>query len=219
MLKKTEYTFPASSLFDLDFSQVKTTINQPTGNFFYDPWIIKPEFKGTVWEDLLESLPFPKGEARVIKLSNGTTYMAHADIDDRWHYSIQGQESYLIDLSDQQMHKLEQDGVWWEMDAGKIHVASNFGSIDRLQIVVRKLLIPSDSTNLISVTLELAKERYDIRYLFDNNISPWLNRANKEKVMKDFTVFENKIYFKLDKSALPSLENILTDDFKISIQS
>jgi hypothetical protein len=143
--------------------------------------------------------------------------MSHADIDDRWHYSIKGQESYLVDLSNQQMYKLEQDGHWWDMNAGKIHVACNFGSIDRLQVVVRKLLIPTESTNLISVTLEFAKERYDNRYLFDNAISPWLNTANKERVIKDFIFTDKKIYFKLDKSALESFKKILTKDFKISI--
>jgi hypothetical protein len=42
----------------------KLTLNQPTGDFFYDPWQIKPEFKNTVWEEVLDSLPLDKGEAR-----------------------------------------------------------------------------------------------------------------------------------------------------------
>lgn len=216
MLTKTEHRFDVPINLDRSFSLLKTTLNQPTGNFFYDPWIIRPEFENTILDRLLAAIPRPIGEARLINLEPGTTYMAHSDIDDRWHYTIQSQEGYLIDLSNKQMFLLESDGYWYEMDAGKIHVAANFGSINRLQLVVRKLLISTPITSLVKVTISPSKELYDFRYRFDNVISPWLNSVNKKGVMKDFMINENSVSFKIVKSELNTLTN--TDDFKIEIE-
>jgi hypothetical protein len=92
MLHTLPYTVDSTLLNEAQGSvpavESKLTINQPTGNFFYDPWDIKEEFKGTVWETLLNTLPLDIGEARIIVLGNGTTYMSHTDIDDRYHLSL-----------------------------------------------------------------------------------------------------------------------------------
>lgn len=216
MLTKTEHRFDAPINLDSSFSLLKTTVNQPTGNFFYDPWVIKPEFENTILDRVLAALPRPVGEARLINLEPGTTYMAHADIDDRWHYTIQSQEGYLIDLSNKQMFLLETDGYWYEMDAGRIHVAANFGSINRLQLVVRKLLINTPITSLVKVTISPNKELYDFRYRFDNVISPWLNSINKKGLMKDFMIKENSVSFKVVESELNTLNK--NSDFKIVIE-
>ena len=119
MLTPTNYTVNPN-LFQEACSQLpeegmKTTINQSTGDFFYDPWILKDEYKGTVWETLYNSLPGAKGEARIIILDPGQAYTIHADIDDRYHLNILGDESFLIDLMREQMHRLNQDGVWYDM--------------------------------------------------------------------------------------------------------
>jgi hypothetical protein len=202
-----------------DFSILKTSLNEPTGNFFYDPWVIKNEFRGTIWDELLASLPYPTGEARIINMLHGTTYMAHADIDDRWHYNLQSQRGYLIDLCNNTMFPLEPDGFWYEMDAGKIHVAANFGSIERLQLVVRKLLTPTTQTDLVSITMSFAnEEQFNKRYIFDNIISPWLNRANKECSIKDFSASSTIIKFKLDKAKLESFKGIITEDFIVTYE-
>lgn len=216
MLTKTEHRFDAPINLDSSFSLLKTTVNQPTGNFFYDPWVIKPEFENTMLDRVLAALPRPIGEARLINLEPGTTYMAHADIDDRWHYTIQSQEGYLIDLSNKQMFLLETDGYWYEMDAGRIHVAANFGSINRLQLVVRKLLINTPITSLVKVTISPNKDLYDFRYRFDNVISPWLNSINKKGLMKDFMIKENSVSFKVVESELNTLNK--NSDFKIVIE-
>ena len=213
MLIRTDYHFDISSL-SLNFEDHKTSLNYPNGSFFYDPWTIKPEFQNTVWSNILNSLPFPIGEARVIKMSPGTTYMAHADIDDRYHLSLQGEHSYLIDVLSNQMHVLEKDCLWYEMDAGKIHVASNFGSIDRYQLVVRKLLIATDKSPLVDVIIEPKELKFDYRYRFDNIVSPWLNAVNKRRSMKDFSFKGNTVNFKVVKSELENLN--LPDDFKIT---
>jgi hypothetical protein len=216
MLERTEYSVKVPKITD-DFDAIKTAINQPTGNFFYDPWEIKPEYKGSVWEKLLKSLPHPHGEARVIVMQPGTTYMAHADIDNRWHLSLQGEQSYLIDLDNQQLHLLEQDGYWYYMDAGRIHVASNYGSKPRIQLVVRELLTATTMPTLAQVTIKPASAQHDYRYKFDNLVSPWLNRANQRKSIKDFEFEGEIVKFKTAITELADLK--LNKDFRIEVDT
>ena len=219
MLIKTEYSVPQSLLssFSLDcFQTMKTSINRPTGNFFYEGWTISDEFLGTHWEKILKTLPMEIGEARVIKLSPGETYMAHADIDDRWHLNLSGEHSYLMDLDAKQMHLLNQDGNWYEMDTSKIHVASNFGSTDRLQLVVRKLLSETTDNDLVSIIIEPSTKQHDYRYKFDNIISPYLNKANKKLSIRDFKFNNEVVSFKLSRSELPNFKKIINNFFKVT---
>jgi len=201
MLHKTEYSVSLPSK-GFNFQEAKTTLNEPLGRFFYDPWQVKPEYKNTIWEDLLKSLPVDQGEARVIKLDYGTTYMSHTDIDDRWHLTLQGERSYLIDLDEEQMFLTQPDGNWYEMNAGKRHVASNYGNIHRYQLVVRKLLIESEHDNLVNIKIQPVEELFDTRYQFDNLISPWLNTINKQGAMKDFNYENVTVTFKITPAAL-----------------
>ena len=86
----------------------KLTINTPTGNFFYDPWVIRSEFKNTVWEEILNSIPDDQiGEARIINLNIKSCYTKHADIDDRWHLAFEEGDSFLIDLESNTMYQTE----------------------------------------------------------------------------------------------------------------
>jgi len=216
MLTRTEYSTTIKTS-TIDFAKTKTTLNQPTGNFFYDRWEIKSEFVGTIWEELLKSLPIEHGEARVIVMEPGTTYMAHSDIDNRYHLSLQGERSYLIDLDNDIMHLLEQDGYWYEMDAGRIHVATNFGSYNRVQLVVRKLLVPTTMTNLVDVTIRPKRPQHDYRYKFDNIVSPWLNRTNSFNLIKDFSFEGEVVKFKTTMIGIGTLN--LTEDFEIEMVS
>jgi hypothetical protein len=216
MLQRTEYNTTISKI-KHNFDMMKTSINQPTGNFFYDPWKIKPEFKETVWETLLKSLPEPHGEARVIIMQPGTTYMSHADIDNRWHLNLQSEQSYLIDLENLVMYNLTQDGYWYYMDAGRLHSASNYGSIARIQLVVRELLTSSTKSDLVQVTIQPSEQHYDYRYKFDNIVSPWLNKANLNNSIKDFEFENETVRFKTTIKEISDLT--LTKDFKIAMVS
>jgi hypothetical protein len=216
MLERTEYKAKIPKI-DADFNDIKTALNQPTGNFFYDPWEIKPEYKGTVWERLLKTLPKQHGEARVIVMQPGTTYMSHSDIDNRWHLNLQGEQSYLLDLDNLDMHLLEKTGYWYYMDAGRIHAASNYGSIPRVQLVVRELLTNSTDDGLVEVTIKPASSQHDYRYKFDNFVSPWLNHANKNNKLADFSFDAEIVKFKVAVTELSSLK--LTKDFKIAVDS
>ena len=191
----------------------KLTINQPTGNFFYDPWEVKEEFKGTVWETLLNTLPLDIGEARIIALAHGTTYMSHTDIDDRYHLSITGQYSFLINVDDEKMYPTVADGQWYEMNTGLRHVAANFGSYDRAQLVIRKLLNNANLKNYTNITIKPVCE--NPRFEFDDLISPWLNKINKQHLINSFNILQDGVSFNLDIDAIHELDNIDINKFKV----
>lgn len=220
MLTPTDYTVDPNlfqeALDNLPEGEMKIAINKPTGNFFYDPWILKDEYKGTIWETLYNSLPGSKGEARIIILDPGQSYTAHADIDDRHHLNILGDESFLIDLMREQMHKLSQDGIWYDMDASFLHSAANFGRRARIQLVVRKLLQNNKLVNPVQVALTTTMSNTDhARYLFDNTISIWLNEANKLGYITNFSYSSPFVKFDIEQDKLDSLKHILPQEFKI----
>ena len=80
----------------------KNVLTKPRGDFFYDPHILNEEYKGTEIEKLLDLIPM-HGEARVIVMEPGQSYSAHADIDDRWHLTLDADESYLVDLQNEKI--------------------------------------------------------------------------------------------------------------------
>jgi len=184
----------------------KITLNQPCGRFFYDHWEIKPEYKNTVWEEILNSLGADIGEARLINLEIKSCYTSHADIDDRWHLAITGEQTYLIDLDNDIMHKTNQIGVWYLMDAGRRHSAVNFGSNDRVQLVVRRLLDDNILKNPIDVDINaLVYSRFDI----DDKLSPWLNIMSKKGVIADFSYSNNSLKLKIEKEYFENFKKII----------
>lgn len=201
----------------------RTVINRPVKSFFYDPWELKDEYKGTIWEKIYNTLPTQKGEARIITLEQGTNYYSHADIDDRWHLNIQGNQSYLIDLDNKVMHSVEEDGIWYDMDAGRLHVAANFGCIPRSQLVVRQLLTRNTLKNPVKViiTITVDKIETETRYRFDYKLSPWLNRANKKGLITNFNYNKsNCVEFEVERDLSGKVLEMLPDpDFDISIIS
>jgi hypothetical protein len=221
MIDATAFTAPIDLIKQAQqwqFHDRKMVVNEPTGNFFYDPWTVKEKYKGSVWDQLLSALPLNIGEARIIVLEPGKTYMAHADIDDRWHLNIDGTQSYLIDLTDKKMFELTADGIWYVMDAGRLHVASNFGQVLRIQLVVRKLLMRCKLTNTIKVKIEPAYDQHDYRYTFDNIVSPWLNRLNNYGAMNNFKHQDLAVEFDIAESVLSMLDEISKENFKITYE-
>jgi hypothetical protein len=197
----------------------RVALNQPTGKFFNDPWEIKPEFCGTVWETILDSLAENKGEARLIKLKQGEAYASHADIDDRWHLSIVGNHSYLIDLELEKMYQTDDHGRWYLMDAGKRHSAVNFGSCDRIQLVVRKLLPMPNIKNPVNVSITLKTVVEDRRFIFDDVISPWLNYAYKKQIVDNFVGKDLIATFTVEAEYVPELQKLVEEHFNITINN
>jgi hypothetical protein len=223
MLTTTNYNIDPKlfqeALNQLPEGGMKMAINQPIGNFFYDPWELSQTYKGTVWETIYNSLPVFKGEARIIVLDPGQAYQSHADIDDRYHLNIQGDECYLIDLVREQMFKLEQDGTWYDMDAGFNHTAANFGRRARVQLVVRKLLKRNKIKDPVSVTINTVLDNKNhARYLFDNTLSVWLNGANKSGIISNFSYTPTEVKFLLEESHIDDLKRITPDEFTLTYE-
>lgn len=186
-------------------------LNRPTGHWLYDPYEIKEEYCDTEFGQLLSTLPFEIGEARLMKLPPGTCYCAHADIDDRYHLNlVSSEQSYLIDLSNNEMVKLETDGFFYKMDAGVVHTAVNWGSVDRVQLVIRIPLERCEGSDFVRRTVLIKNPPYNFRYVFDSEISPFLNRAVKNKKLGMFNpVNETKIEFYMDRSTFGEMISIL----------
>jgi len=192
------------------------TLNKTSGSFFYDPWAINDQYKGSAWEQVLNTLPHPIGEARIITLEPGESYMAHADIDNRWHLNLTGERSYLVDLDQNRMWPCEKDGRWKYMFTGKIHSASNYGSTPRRQLVVRELLKRSTNKNMIKVSIESAYEQHDYRYKFDNLVSPWLNKKNQACELDNFSHNGRIVTFNMLVSLKDELDRLITSDFRVT---
>lgn len=162
-------------------------INQPTGHWLYDPYEIKDKWEGSAFDDFLQKLSFPVGEVRLMKLGPGTSYRSHADIDDRYHLNlVTNDQSYLIDLENKKMHKINNDGVLYRMDAGRIHTACNFGSTDRIQLVIRIPLERNTGEEYFTKILKFKNLPFNFRYIFDNEISTFLNKLTKDKSLGFF---------------------------------
>jgi hypothetical protein len=221
MLKKINYTVDLQLIQEANNSLPKINfrhaINEPTGDFFYDPWKIKSEYIGSVWDKLLNSLPFDLGEARIICLEPKQCYQSHADIDDRYHLNLSGDYAYLINLNKKEMFQLTTDLSWYELDAGELHSAVNFGRIDRVQLVVRKLLNRPVLNDLVHVKITNGNNYSEdhARFLFDERVSPFLNKANKSNIINSFSFSNGVISFNLDRAALGELKKFIVEGFVI----
>lgn len=194
-------------------SKDRCDLNAPTGHWLYDPYEIRQEWKDTEFGTLLSAIPFPIGEARLMRLKPGTCYCAHADIDDRYHLNlISSEQSYLVDLTDQQMFRLIPDGYLYRMDAGRVHTAVNWGSVPRVQLVIRIPLVRYDSSEFVRKTLVFKNPAFNFRYVFDSEISPLLNRAAKDGKLGFFNPqSETRIEFHMGRDLFDRVLSILND--------
>jgi hypothetical protein len=216
MLRQLQYTVSKELLQEaadqVPLSELVWTLNQPTDRFFYDPWEIKPEYQNTIWELLYNSLPVSdKGEARIIKLVGASCYASHADIDNRYHLNLSGDKCYLIDLDNNTLHLIANDGNWYDMDAGRRHVAANFGNRPRYQLVIRHLMRSNTLTApvLASIKFNNSTDKGDARFRFDDVLSPWLNQANIQGIINRFSHNEDTVSFQIEHSYLEELKSIL----------
>ena len=57
MIIQTSYQVSPNLLIEankFNFADNKAILNDPTDNFFYDPWVIKDQYKGTIWDEILD---------------------------------------------------------------------------------------------------------------------------------------------------------------------
>ena len=198
----------------------KNVLTKPRGDFFYDPHILNEEYKGTEIEKLLDLIPM-HGEARVIVMEPGQSYSAHADIDDRWHLTLDADESYLVDLQNEKMWKLVADGNLYLMDSGRLHTASNYGYKPRFQLVIRKRLKGRHLENPVFFNLTLIDPPYNVRYLFDKSFSILLNKLEKaEKITNFRKVSDKEIEFVIENEEIPKIKELQQScGFKFEIRN
>lgn len=184
-------------------------LNRPTGHWLYDPYEIRDEWKNTEFENFLKAIPYSIGEARLMKLLPGNCYCAHADIDDRLHMNLtSNDQSYLIDLTNDKMHLLRPDSSLYYMDGGKLHTATNFGSTERIQLVIRLLLKKYTGLGFVTKTIEFHDPVFNLRYLLDNHVSSFINEKIKNGCIGYFNpLSETKIEFHLKETTLHELLN------------
>jgi len=186
----------------------KNVLTKPRGDFFYDPHILDEQYKGTEIEKVLDLIPM-HGEARVIVMEPGQSYSAHADVDDRWHLTLDADESYLVDLKNQKMYKLVADGTLYLMDSGRLHTASNYGYKPRYQLVIRKRLKGRILDNPVYFNLTLIDPPYNARYLFDKSFSILLNRLEKEEKITNFKKISDKeIEFVIESEQITRIKEL-----------
>jgi hypothetical protein len=220
MLTRTEYKInvPPSKieeeLYKLPRDDFRFTLNRPLGNFLYDPWIIKDSYRNSVWDKLLSVLPTNIGEARVIILDNGQCYQSHGDIDNRYHLNLTGSHSYAINLETNTIFEMLNDGYWYDFDAGLRHSAANFGRDFRAQLVVRKLLLKNKLQNPVKIKIASMLSMDDTRFIGENEVTPWLNRADKQGIIADLSIKETGVIECLiEKDQISALTNICPKGF------
>ena len=186
----------------------KNVLTKPRGDFFYDPHILDEQYKGTEIEKVLDLIPM-QGEARVIVMEPGQSYSAHADVDDRWHLTLDADESYLVDLKNEKMYKSIADGTLYLMDSGRLHTASNYGYKPRYQLVIRKRLKGRHLNNPVFFNLTLIDPPYNARYLFDKSFSILLNRLEKEEQITNFKKISDKeIEFVIENEQITKIKEL-----------
>lgn len=222
MLIQTDYNIPLTTiqeaLTQLPKMDFRVAINTPTGDFFYDSWKLKDEFIGTVWEEIYNSLLVVKGEARIIRLLSGECYNSHADMDDRYHLNLSGTHCYLIDLDNQHMTKIKNDGYWYNMNASVRHTATNFGNPVRYQLVVRQLFTKNNLADPVNVELHPIGDVGEARFSFDDTVSPWLNIANKQSKITSFKFINNIVSFDIDRKYLSELGYVIPEQIRLIIK-
>lgn len=213
MLSKLSKKFNLSDIVDQvknlgNFKRVE--LNYPSGNFFTDKWIIKPEFINTPIGNVLEHFN-DIGQARLLCLESGESYTAHTDPDDRIHLAITTNEySFLVDINDSVLYHLPADGEVWYMDTSKTHVATNWGPTSRIHLNIRVLLPKFDPTKK---GIHLKIENGDFSWKQDSYIE-LMGFINKQIKAKSITGFyspsERELYLNCEQLEIfePVIRNI-----------
>jgi len=166
-------------------------LNNCTGEFFNDPWEVKPEFKGTPLGDVLDSLG-AIGQARLLCLESRETYTAHCDPDDRIHLAIvTNPYSFLVNISDNQMYHLPADGQLWHMDTNFVHVAVNWGPRTRIHLNVR-VLLPKYNDKQKGLRIKVVSGEYDWKQLAYTPIMGTVNKYIKNGYITGFKGISEK---------------------------
>jgi uncharacterized cupin superfamily protein len=158
-----------------------------TGDAYYDEWLLDDRYRGTELGRLWDTLDRP-GQARVIMQPPGRAYMAHADVDDRYHINLTGSESYLIDLDQGRLHPCRADGRVYRFQASMAHTAANFGNEHRAQLVIKQRLAHNTLTDPVPTMVRLRNRRdyHQGRYGYDLRMLAFIGSGSRLGVITAF---------------------------------
>lgn len=202
------------SLPDNDF---RYTLNEPQGDFIYDPWQLKDQYKNTIWDRLLASLPEPIGEARVIVIDPGQCYQSHSDIDNRYHLNLVGNEfCYFANLDDSTLIPLPLDQAWYEFNAAPRHSAINFGCTPRAQLVVRRLLTRNHLADPVRILVRSLVDPERTRWLGENLLTGWFNLQQSQGQITNVQILDfGQISMDINRDLIPELRDLLPLEFEL----
>lgn len=201
-------------------SKNRCCLNTPKGNWLFDDYEILPQWQGSSFDNFLTNLPFRVGEARLMKLTPGTCYPCHSDLDDRYHLNLTSNDQcYLIDLESHKMHPVKSDGKVYYMNANLLHTAVNFGDVDRVQLVIRKPFERISDQGMTEVSIKFLDSKFNFRYQFDQKMSPIIGMLAKEKNLSWFEpISETQMNIKTTRQGIDLLLKTFNDcNFKYEL--
>ncbi len=205
------------ALDNLPKNDYRYILNEPSGHYMYDGWRIKKEFENSVWDKLLSTLPGIIGQARIIIMQPGQCYQSHADIDNRWHLNLTGEDCFFADLDNCKMFKIEQDWYWYDFDASPRHTAVNCGRFARAQLVVRKPIVKNKIIDPVRIEIKSLLNDDSSRYYGENKITPWFNKSLLKGIVSDIdTPDVGIIHVTIERHILNELLNLIPQGFIVN---
>lgn len=105
----------------------------------YAPYeYIYPEFRNTIWEEVINQLPGKKSRARIMIMPPFKILDLHRDFEKRWHIPIITDPAcMMLDYETAKSYHIPADGYVYDVDTTKLHTAFNpTTNINRVHLVV-----------------------------------------------------------------------------------
>lgn len=99
--------------------------------------VINAEFRGTYFEEILSSLPFPFGRTRIMWVPPQKCYPIHTDHSFRYHLALDTHDGAFFFYPEAgKVYQIPADGYLYKMDATVPHTAVNCGPLARVHMVI-----------------------------------------------------------------------------------
>jgi len=99
--------------------------------------VINEPFRGTIFEEILQSLPFRFGRTRLMCVPPQRCYPVHQDETIRYHLAVSSHPyAYIAYPLANKIYNIPEDGYLYQMDPREPHTAINCGPIRRFHLVV-----------------------------------------------------------------------------------
>ncbi len=200
------------------FNTIHCSIHSHEQDFFYADRTLNCNLHNTEFERLWNTLDRP-GEAQIQIIDSTRCYRSHCDIDNRWHFNLTGDDSFLVDIENQHLWPTRVDGRLYYLNTTFPHSAVNFGMRPRIQLVIRQCLRKNSLTDPVKCWLHHPSEdtthKNASRYLWDKCVQSWLNiHINTLGVVTDFQgdlalpSSDVAIQFKIESTHLREIDDL-----------